>query len=235
MTSAMNDGIVSRNFFGHFKNVFDPQLIRTLRDEAVSYNDEDHLKSAKESSALKKDMGLATDITRLRMRWFDLWRSAKRLPEIFGPYQWIIYPIQIRLLETEAQMVPWHQDAGYQKRMGARAHPRVVTCFIPLEDEPSKYATLAFAKKASGELEHNQVSFHGAVLKEKSFDFTYFNLDLGDCLVFGDHAIHQTYLPPGATLKRRTFEVRHVAPAEALLDKDYFDLERMELVRKPHQ
>jgi len=59
----------------------------------------------------------------------------------------------------------------------------------------------------------------------------HFDLTLGDALVFGDLTIHRTFLPPGATVERRSLEFRLVRPDEAIADKDYFDLDSGLFVR----
>jgi hypothetical protein len=148
----------------------------------------------------------------------------ERLCQVFDPYTYIIFPAQIRELKADSNPVPWHQDSGYQKAMGPRAHSRVITCFLPLNADASRRATLEFALDVHGHLDHKSTELFRAILDGDDFRRReYYILEQGDALVFGDCVPHRTFTPPGAIQERTTIEYRLIRPEDALPDKDYFD------------
>jgi hypothetical protein len=59
----------------------------------------------------------------------------------------------------------------------------------------------------------------------------HFHLRLGDALVFGDLAVHRTFIPLAATVERRSLEFRLVRRSDAIEAKDYFDVDSGLFVR----
>jgi len=57
-------------------------------------------------------------------------------------------------------------------------------------------------------------------------------MSFGDAIIFGDHVPHRTVPAANGSINRRSFEFRMVLPAEALPEKDYFDLETRTYVRR---
>jgi hypothetical protein len=178
-------------------------------------------------------IGATTDALRMDPVWYKLWCdwTDERINRL-RPYTWVIYPVLIRHIHASGQEVPWHQDASYQRLLGPRGHRQIVTCFAPLEYEPAKHATVECARGQFPMMEHVTVGDHGACVVDATFaDRIHYQLALGDALVFGDLVPHRTVVPPGASLERRSFEFRLVMPADALPDKDYFDIETGAFVR----
>ncbi|MGH7894973.1 MAG: hypothetical protein ACREQL_09900, partial [Candidatus Binatia bacterium] len=167
-------------------------------------------------------------------RWYEAWSKPARDPgAVLGPFTWVTFPPQVRTVRAPAHRVPWHQDAGYQRRLGARAHRQVLTCFVPLDDDPASRATIQFAAAPEAELAHAPLDGFGAGIAAPPLRaLTSYALTLGDALVFGDLVLHRTFVPAGAVIERRSLEFRLVHPADALDAKDYFDLASGAFVRR---
>jgi len=223
----------SRSGVLHMERLFDPAvMIEVLRHfEAVEPEYQNRVLTEKDEKFLR--IGASTDAFRFDPVWYDLWRKAPEgTVERFRPYTWIVYPVQIRHIHAGSHLVPWHQDIGYQVLLGKRAHRQVITCFVPLEERPSDCAGLEFAVGDFDTLPHEPFGDHGAALPGFTCDQSVRpQLSMGDALVFGDHAPHQTVVPEGGRVERRSFEFRLIDPADAIDGKDYFDLERRIFVR----
>ncbi len=177
-------------------------------------------------------IGASTDAFRMDPRWYDPWRGSNaQLIERMRPYTWLLYPVMIRHITAPSHLVPWHQDIAYVRRM-ARVHPRLITCFVPLELEPSRTASLEFALGEFGDLAHADHDEHGPGLDGPFAETVRFPLALGDALIFGDHTPHRSVTAADGVIDRRSFEFRAVVPQDALDDRDYFDLERNQMVHR---
>jgi hypothetical protein len=213
--------------------LFDPKLLKELRDY-YSENEAkqaDLLLSEREVKALS--IGATADALRMDPRWFDVWRDPNyRILEHLGAYTWVIFPPQVRHIREIPHLVPWHQDAGYQKLIELGGHEKLITCWIPFDDEPRHHSTLQFCRDELPELEHQAFGSHGAGIElPNCMNVEHWALDLGDCLFFGHLAAHRTYVPPGAVVERHSFEFRLVRPNDAIDRKDYFDIKSGVFVR----
>jgi hypothetical protein len=219
----------NRCLISHLSGAFDRDTLAAVLGYFRSVEEERQRIADSEADRRKQRIGAATDAMRLDSRWYDVWRDQK-LIGLFRPFEWVTYPVQIRHVACEAHLVPWHQDAGYMRLM-PRRHDRVITCFIPLEEEPSHTSTLEFAKGQHPYYEHRPDGDHGAAIAEPEGARIRFDLKFGDAVVFDDHVPHRTIPGGNGRIARRSFEFRLVLPDEALPDKDYFDLSRSAFVR----
>ncbi len=224
----------SRLFLKHERNLFDPGLLANLRIKM------DALRHAheKRSSLTQRELhavnrGESADKTRMQSHWYRVWQSGdshSRLVRTLSPYRYVTFPVQVRHVTAVNHYVPWHQDIGYMKLLGNRAPKQVMTCFIPLEPEPSQCTTIQFAldnfhDKQMQEYVHQSVNQFGAGIINHNFsDLKHFPLSLGDALIFGDYVLHRTFLPDGCQPERRSLEFRLVKPEHVLPGKDYFDI-----------
>ena len=178
------------------------------------------------------EIGSATDAFRLDRFMFNIWNGCDDAAEQFRPFTWVIFPPNMRHIHAEKHLVPWHQDIAYIRRM-KQPHRQVVTCFVPLELEPSETSTLEFAAGDFPELPHVQYEGHGACIE----DFCALNesigatgLECGECLIFGDHTPHCSIPGPTGRIDRRSIEFRMVRPQDAIAGKDYFDLKTRKFI-----
>jgi hypothetical protein len=223
----------SQSYFGHVAGLFNTPTLDRVRTsfvdrEATGWTPKDELERK------RVDIGAAPNDFRLDTSWYDIWQDASEagLGE-FGAFSYVLFPVHIRHVVKVGHLVPWHQDAAYVALMPKR-HASVITCFVPLEPDPSDVSTLEFANGDYPLLPHEPQDGHGAVIKEQPFPkLTRFDLAFGDALLFGDHVPHRTV--PGRTGKidRRSFEFRLTKPQDALPGKDYFDLATRKFVRTP--
>jgi hypothetical protein len=116
----------------------------------------------------------------------------------------------------------------------SREHRQIITCFVPLDDDPFNRVTLQFTSEEPDFLEHSPTSNgFSAGLENKTFkDTHHYNLNLGDCLIFGDFVPHRSYAPPKTIWNRTSFEFRAIKPEDALENKDYFDIQNKCFVQK---
>lgn len=172
--------------------------------------------------------GVLPDAIRVNQRWYDMWRGADltALAAAAGRFDRMVFPPQIRHMRQTRHEVPWHQDIAYQKSLGARGHQRLLTCFVPLNDEPSRHPTLEFAcAPVSGPVEHVDGGVFHNVMRETVFAETcVFDLELGDVLLFADLIPHRTFVRPGQAPSRVSMEFRLTAREYCVPGKDYFDL-----------
>jgi len=218
----------SRTFVNRVHSIFNPLLLTELRIHMDTIWTEQQVKAKTDREQIAINNGTASDALRMDSRWYDVWCGlTPQMIEVFSPYTWVIFPPMIRIVREQNHLVPWHQDIGYMRLLGARGHNQIITCFIPIDKEPSKHTTLQFALDELPELEHvSTTDYRGVGIKDANFSkLEYYELELGDCLVFGDLAAHRTFVPPNARLERRSLEFRLTQPNMALSNKDYFDIE----------
>jgi hypothetical protein len=213
-----------RLFIRHEKQLFRRDVLSEMLDTLDRFTVDESKLSDREKNIASQ--GATSDQVRLNTVWYKPWKvDLERLCQIVEPYTYVIFPVLIRKLKADSNLVPWHQDSGYQKAMGPRAHARCITCFVPLETDPYRRATLEFALDVADPLDHKSTELFRAILDGDEFRRReYYILEQGDALVFGDWVPHRTFIPPGATPERTTIEYRLVQPEDALPDKDYFDL-----------
>jgi hypothetical protein len=223
----------TRCFVHHMRGLFDRALMERIRGHMLAVESERQAQALSEREKRVVRIGAATDVLRLDPCWYDLWRdSTGSVIERVRPYTWVTFPVQVRHVTEESHLVPWHQDVGYQRLLGARAHRRIITCFVPLEPDADACSTLEFALGDFEELRHQPDGDHGATTSDPRFARTQrFGLAYGDALIFGDHTPHRTVVPDQGRIDRHSFEFRLVIPGEALDDKDYFDLATGRFVR----
>jgi hypothetical protein len=219
----------NRCFLHHMRGVFDRDVLAEVRShfEVVESSRQAHVASERDAKMLR--VGASTDAFRFDPRWYDPWRRPE-LAERFRPFTWVMFPVQIRHINEDEHLVPWHQDVAYM-RLLERAHARVITCFVPLEPEPAGASTLEFALGDHPDLSHGPVADHSAVTPEPAGEKRRFDLAFGDALVFGDHVPHRSIAGRDGAVDRRSFEFRLVMPRDALPGKDYFDIESGWFVR----
>lgn len=216
----------SRCFVRHEQGLFDPGVLAAVRACFVTEETRRQARVADATDARRVEIGAATVDFRMDARWYDPWRHAtpERIARLW-PFTWLLFPVQLRHITAVSHLVPWHQDAGYARLM-PRHHARLITCFVPLEPSPGACASLEFAEGDHDEYPHQPDGLHGAALAAPGFDrLRRFTLAFGDALVFGDLTPHRTIAAPDGRIDRRSFEYRLVTPADALPDKDYFNLE----------
>lgn len=211
-----------RTFLLHMRGLFDCGVLASVLShfKAVEAERQAIVQSDRDQAKLRT--GQATDALRFDARWYDPWRDRK-LAEVFEPFTWVMFPAQIRHITDDYHLVPWHQDQAYMELL-PRRHARVITCFLPLEPDPTRASTLEFAVGLHEPISHRPIADHGAVMAEPDTQTRSFDLEFGDALVFGDHVPHRTIPSRDGRIDRRSFEFRLVMPGEALADKDYFDI-----------
>lgn len=231
----MDAGAIDRSFVIHLKAVFDPEKLREIRAHLEAAGDalQDRAGCDREQRALSRGEG--SDALRLDHKWMEAWRSpSAALLEALGEHTWVCYPCQVRQVSKAPEhYVPWHQDAAFIQLMGARAHRRIVTVFVPLDENPAQRTTLSFGPRQDVLLPHQELNGFGAGLPDWTGDGEWFPTELGDALFFGDLAPHRTFTPPGADVRRASLEFRLASREEAIQDKDYFDIRSGTMVRLP--
>ncbi|MGP0595132.1 hypothetical protein ACTRXD_21640 [Nitrospira sp. T9] len=187
--------------------------------------------SSREEKGLQ--LGLGTDALRKDPRWYEVWKEiSSELLALIHPHTWVVFPVQVRLIQSENHLVPWHQDVGYQKILGESGHQQIITTWIPMNEYPSRHSTLQFALAELGELAHSPLHGHGAGLDCQEWPFVrHYDLASGDCLLFGDLTIHRTFVPERCSVSRQSLEFRLVRPEDAIPGKDYFSIEDQVFVR----
>jgi len=235
------NNLKSRVFVKHAKRVFDPNVLVELRSKLTQLESDKSFitnTSEREEKAIRR--GESSDKLRMQNCWYDVWRypiSMESLIEVVYPFTYVIFPVQVRhISKPVGQAVPWHQDAGYIRLLPQqRQHNVIITCFVPLEDEPYRHTTIQFSLDNSDQnsiFEHKPMSSFGAGLDIEISNTFYHDLNLGDALVFGDLTFHRTYTPTKAIVERRSLEFRLCIPSDALADKDYFDIQQQVFIKK---
>jgi hypothetical protein len=216
----------NRCFVNHHKQVFPPALLQDMKqylyEVMESKNSGD--KTDREVTAIGRGEG--SDSLRMDVRWYEIWKShAKSLQEAIAPYTWVIFPVQVRMVREPHHQVPWHQDLAFQNAIGARGHKEIITCFVPLDEDPFNRATVQYSPVSSAFVEHMPMGGFNAGTDLEFEDVFHCRLQSGDCLLFGDLAFHRTYVPEGAAYERNNLEFRLCKPSGAVPGKDYFDTE----------
>ncbi len=220
----------NRSFASHVKGLFNPAQLSALRDHYQQIESSQQPESVSERERLALLRGESTDKLRMLTAWYTIWQD-EALAGKFAPYTYVTYPVQVRHVQALNHHVPWHQDIAYMRLLGNRAPKQVITCFVPLEPEPSKCTTIQFAQSEDAapqtEYSHVLLDGFGAGIVNDNFEKKFhFELSLGDALVFGDHALHRTYLPSGCVVKRRSLEFRLVMPEHVVIGRDYYDINK---------
>lgn len=207
---------MNRTDFIHLKKVFPSGLLAELREK---------LRSGFEAEKIINPQGVGGVELRFDPAWYEPWKQFPGTGLLDG-YAMVNFPPQVRWVREQRHLVPWHQDIAYVGKLG-----QVLTCFVPLDDEPWKHSTLEFSE-AAAQIEHELEDVYGGLKMEpKSARRTYFQLELGDCLLFGDLAPHRTFVPMDATLERFSFEYRLSRPDKLVAGKDYFDIRSSLMVK----
>lgn len=207
----------------HVKRMFNPKILIELRKKLAILQQ----RSGGALSERDKKMrliGASQDSIRLQKCWYDIWHNPSQvLLDAVGAFTYVTYPLQIRHVEKLDHIVPWHQDIGYM-RLLPRMHKEIITCWVPVENNPSLHSSLEFAPGRWPELQHHSGEFHGAYIDKTFNNAISFNLSLGDAIVFGDHVPHRTLMSNKLFRTRRSFEIRLTKPEHALPGKDYFNV-----------
>lgn len=214
---------MNRTDFLHIKSAFNPRLLAELRERLRIEFLKQEINSDRDKAA--QHHGVGSDTLRFNPAWYSPWESFDDVSLLDG-HTLVNYPPQVRWVREQHQLSPWHQDAAQIARLG-----QVLTCFVPIDDTPSKYSTLEFTE-ASGEDEHVPDDVYiGMRMTPESKRRTYFELELGDCLLFGDLSPHRTVVPMYAALPRFSLEYRLSKPTELVAGKDYFDIQQLCMIK----
>jgi hypothetical protein len=225
----------SRGDVFHEPGMFDRQLLTELRAHLLaveSHKNADQNLNDRERKAVQR--GESSDALRMDPRWYEVWSTiSQKGHALLGPFRLVRFPVQVRYVRGESHKVPWHQDAGYIRLLGANAPRQVITCFIPLDPDPRARTTLEFADMESPrEFEHREAGSFGAGIADLTAARTYhFELAQGDALVFGDLAVHRTFTPSGAKLERCSLEFRLLTPEDAIPGRDYFNIDACRFIK----
>ena len=213
----------------HFvQNAFDPNKLREVANHLSTRFSGQHPGSAREQKRVFQ--GVATDEVRFDPKWNEVWeRASETLLAVLANHLFVIYPNQMRFICMPRHLVPWHQDSMYVKSKGMP-----LTCFVPLDDDPANRSTLMFAEWDGGEIPHAPEDKYGGYELDQQFtDTEYFNLSLGDCLVFGDLCPHKTFVPQGCNISRRSLEFRLLGEDQLQAGHDYFSIAENKLIHVP--
>lgn len=239
LTKKNNDMIEKkqeRTFCKCGKALFDEELLVNLRTCFMDIYNKRILETETDREKKAVIRGETTDSIRLDTRWYHLWLNpSERLLESIRPFTWAIYPPQLRFIQQENHEVRWHQDYGFVNAMGNdKAHKQIITCFIPWDDDPYNRVTVQFAKGIFNSLIEHKPSSNGfaASLDCDFEDVYYYDMDLGDCAIFGDYVPHRTFAPEDTLWNRKSFEFRLIKPNDAKDNKDYFDIEKGSFVMR---
>ncbi len=139
----------NRYFFSNVEDLFDKNKLTELRElfikSAKDNNSPDKVLTERELKALER--GESSDKMRMQDTWYSVWTSPsgnKNLAELFDPYTYVTFPVQVRHVRQANHKVPWHQDIGYMRVLKDKGHQQVITCFIPIEPEPYTCTTVEF-------------------------------------------------------------------------------------------
>ena len=127
----MMKAMQSRTFVEHVRGMFQPALLRDLRRylNAIDAERPADAQTDREKAAINR--GESSEALRMDVRWYDVWRNATpHMLDAVRPYTWVVFPPQVRIVREIPHSVPWHQDIGYQKLLGPRAHRQVITFFL---------------------------------------------------------------------------------------------------------
>ena len=223
----------SHHLLKHIKQAFDPEILTSAKKRILDGINRCDKSSLSEREEIAVERGEAPDSLRLDTKNYELWSDASNeMIKSLDNFLWIYYPPQFRNIQKEIQEVRWHQDAGFNKALGDKAHKQIMTCFIPLDEKPYERVTVQFSREIYSYLEHAPTSNGFAAGLERDFtDLIHFDLELGDAILFGDFVPHRTFAPINSKWQRSSFEFRLVRKVEALENKDYFDLTDRQFVQ----
>lgn len=221
---------MKRNNFRCIRGAFDPDKLREVRwcltEEFLQQ------KATNEREELRVKQGVATDAVRFVPKWNEVWQhGTQELMDALNQFTYVIYPPQTRWVRQVEQLTPWHQDLAYMQGHG------LVTCFVPLEENPAKCSTLLFGEWEGGEIQHSKDETYGGwgVTRDVIRDFektVWFPMQLGDCLIFGDLAPHRTYVPEGGRVNRRSLEFRLMNEENLRAGRDYFSIAQNKMIQR---
>ena len=175
------------------------------------------------------DLGIFDDFIRLNPSWFDIWKDVN-LPEELSEYNQLIYPPQIRKLISKECYVPFHQDWMYLSKdvIPEKFHERFCVCFLPLNNEPSKYPTVEFVNNSKqtkiAHKERFKTKFNSFYLDGEFENIENFNLDFGDALIFGNEVAHRTLAKDYHRWGRLSQEFRITDDKSRIVGKDYYNM-----------
>jgi len=223
----------SHHLLKHIKHAFEPDILTSAKKRILDGINRCDKSSLSEREKIAVERGEAPDSLRLDTENYDLWNNtSNEMIKSLDNFLWIYYPPQFRNIQKEVQEVRWHQDAGFNKALGDKAHKQIMTCFIPLDEKPYERVTVQFSREIYSYLEHAPTSNGFAAGLERDFtDLIHFDLELGDAILFGDFVPHRTFAPFDSKWQRSSFEFRLVRKVEALENKDYFDLTDRQFVQ----
>jgi len=227
------------NFLVVARGFFPPATVRAVRGKIEARRPT--VKADDERSRRAAELGVAPDALRLHEDWYAIWRDADLgLLREYGPgFTEVIYPPQIRTVRNTRSFVPWHQDAAYMQALGQRGHARVMTCFLPLDEDLAGRPTLQFCiDPRQGPVEHvtrpgetfNQFDLPER-LQPRPETCRTFELALGDAYLFGQHVLHRTHAPVPDFNERTSMEFRLTTKAARIPGKDYFSLESLQFYK----
>ncbi|MBY0279688.1 phytanoyl-CoA dioxygenase family protein [Candidatus Binatia bacterium] len=224
----------ARTRVAHVRDAIPPEVLRNLRAHLDRVRGERLAQASTDRERTAIARGEGSDALRLDPTWMDAWRNPSRaLREALGDATWVAFPPQVRSVAANHHLVPWHQDVAYQRLLGPRGHVRHVTCFVPLDEDPTRRPTVEFVVGRFAELPHDAAAGFGAGLPDApSGPHALFELTLGDALVFGDLVPHRSFVPDPRHPERRSLEFRIVRPCDAVAGKDYFDIASGQFTRR---
>ena len=220
-----------RLHIAHLPALFDEKIIHELALLLDSYVDEgQEIMTDRELKLLRQ--GVLPDKVRFDRSWYSIFESNLRdYVDIFYPFSLITFPVVVRRVQDKGNhFVPWHQDIAYMKTLPKhKMHRQTLTCFVPLDKNPSMHTTLQFSQENIKIphliYEHSPLLQNYGLGIDRNFEDSFnFNLERGDALVFGDHTIHRTFTPPAKRVDRMSLEFRLIKEVDKLPDRDYFSL-----------
>lgn len=220
------------NFLLVARQFFQPEDIRQLY-QAIEH-ERSLVSDTSKRGQMASHVGVAPDSVRLKKKWYSIWQKANvaLLSNYVNDYCYVIYPPQIRTVDDRKGFVPWHQDIRYMKALGYEGHRRIVTCFVPLDENSNQKPNLQFYLNPDQmELAHLHIQakeINQFDLKEEDQPDTNacvsYDLQRGDALIFGQLVLHQTYVATDSFLPRHSMEFRLTTQDELVAGKDYYHL-----------
>ena len=222
------------NFLAVARKLFRKDALRVLRSRIAEKAPAIVEQTDDKKNAAALELGIAPDQLRLHREWYDIWMTAdiSMLRKYAAAYDQIVYPPQIRTVREKKAFVAWHQDDAYMRALGARAHKKIITCFVPLDDEPGNRPTVQFFINP-GQTSITHTELPGAVMnkfdiaekdKPPAEQCVSYKLNLGDAFIFGKLVLHRTYFEQDAFPSRQSMEFRLTTKDSLIGGKDYYDL-----------
>ena len=219
----------------HIKNGFNKATIKNIYHEFASLaEDKENNNPKSEREEKLKSQGIMNDKIRMSKEWYKLWEEFS-FSDKTNDFELVMYPVIVRnIKDSSKHNVPWHQDSAYMNALPESKRPsEVMTCFIPIEENPFNHSTVQFAytENQSEEQfwEHQGfVGNYGLGIEDSKLprieNKFHFELELGDSLLFGDRILHRTYVPTGKISKRKSLEFRLIKRLDMKKGYDYYDL-----------